>query len=140
MDREVERLYKVAYSAHDILFTANTVFPFILFPDTITLDREKLTVVHRPFFRIAKIISVQIKDILTVEADIGPFFGSVHATSRYFVKNPLTMNFLKRTDAIKIQRLLQGYIIATQKNIKTQDVPHEELLVLLDDLGKGSSD
>lgn len=140
MDKGTEQLYDVTINAHDVLFTANTVFPFILFPDTVTIDREKLTIVHRPFFRVARITSVQIKDILNVEADIGPFFGSIHFVSRYFVNNPQTINFLWRRDAVKAQRLLQGYIIATQKEIDTSQIGRDELCILLDDLGQGATD
>jgi len=48
-----ERLLETTEGAHDVLFRANTVFPFTLFPDTVTLDREKLTLVTRLFFRVA---------------------------------------------------------------------------------------
>ena len=140
MDKGAEQLYDVAIKAHDVLFTANTVFPLVLFPDTLTIDREKITIVHRAFFRIAKITSVQIKDVLNVEADIGPFFGSVHFVSRYFINNPQSINYLRRADAVKIQRLLQGYIIAEQKEIDTSKIPKDELRVLLDDLGQGVPD
>lgn len=140
MDKGAEQLYDVAIKAHDVLFSSNTVFPFVLFPDSISIDREKLTIVHRPFFRVARITSVQIRDILNVEADYGPFFGSIHFVSRYFVNNPQSINFLWRGDAVKIQRLLQGYIIATQKEIDTSKIPKDELIVLLDDLGQGAPD
>lgn len=140
MDKGSAKLYDVAIKAHDILFTANTVFPFVLFPDTITIDREKVTIVHRPFFRIAKIVSVRIHDLLNVEADVGPFFGTLHLTSRYFLNNPESINFLWRSEAAKAQRLLQGYIIAQHENIDCSKIPADELIILLDDLGKGYSD
>lgn len=140
MDKGTEKLYDVAIKAHDILLSANTVFPFILFPDTITIDREKVTIVHRPFFRMAKIVSVRIHDLLNVEADVGPFFGTVHLTSRYFLNNPESINYLWRSDAAKVQRLLQGYIIAQHEKIDCSKIPKEELCILLDDLGRGSSD
>lgn len=140
MDKNAAKLYDAAIKSHEILFSVDTVFPFILFPDTLTIDREKLTIVHRAFFRIAKITTVQIRDILNAEADIGPFFGSIHVTSRYFVNNPQTVNFLWRKDAVKAHRLLQGYIIATQKEIDCNSIPKDELLILLQDLGKGATD
>lgn len=142
MDAETKKLYETAIKGHDILFTADTVFPFTLFPDTINLDREKLTIVHRSFFRVAKITSVRVHDILGSEVDVGPFFGSVHVSSRYFVNDPQkqSVNFLWRSQAIKAHRLIQGFIIAAQKGIDTMKPPLDELIVLLDDLGKGASD
>lgn len=125
--------------AHDILFKTNTVFPFSLFPDTVVLDREKLTIANRIFFGVAKITSVAIQDILNVEADVGPFFGSVHLTSRYFYTNPRSINFLWRSDAIRIQRLLQGYIIARERNIDCSNIDKKQLKILLEDLGESDT-
>ncbi|MGA3150318.1 MAG: hypothetical protein ABSD10_01700 [Candidatus Saccharimonadales bacterium] len=130
----------IALSSHDVLFKTNTVFPFNIFPDTVTVDREKLTIAHRIFFRVAKITSVPIRDILSVEADVGPFFGSVHTASRYFVTNPYSVNFLWRQDAIRLQRLLQGYIIANEQKIDCSTIEKDKLIAMLNDLGEGDTD
>lgn len=140
LERGEERLLDATNKGHEILIKTNTVFPFNLFPDTITVDREKLTIANRFFFRVAKITSVPVRDILSVEADVGPFFGSVHLTSRYFFTNPQTISFLWRGDAIKIQRLLQGYIIAHERNIDCSAIDKEQLVTLLNDLGRGDTD
>ncbi len=134
------KLIDLTQKAQEVLFQANTVFPFILFPDTITLDREKLTIANRLFFRMAKITSVPIADILSVEADVGPFFGSVHMTSRYFFTNARSVKFLTRGDAVKLQRLLQGYIIAHERKVDCTSINTEHLRILLNDLGQGSTD
>lgn len=139
-NRGEQQLLSAANKGHQILLKANTVFPFNFFPDTITIDREKLTIANRFFFRVAKITSVPVRDILSVEADVGPFFGSVHLTSRYFFTNPQTITFLWRGDAIKIQRLLQGYIIAHERNIDCSAISKNHLLDLLYDLGRGDTD
>lgn len=134
------KLIDLTQKAQEVLFTANSVFPFILFPDTITLDREKLTIANRLFFRMAKITSVAIADILSVEADVGPFFGSVNMTSRYFFTNARSVKFLSRGNAVKLQRLLQGYIIAHERKVDCTSLATKDLVVLLNDLGQGSSD
>ncbi|HEU5005169.1 MAG TPA: hypothetical protein VFT49_03740 [Candidatus Saccharimonadales bacterium] len=133
------KLIGVAVKSHDILFKANTVFPFTLFPDTITLDREKLTIATRAFFKVATITSTPIRDILSVEANVGPFFGSVRISSRYFVANPYSVNFMWRGDALLLQRLLQGYIIAHEQEIDCADIEKDRLIILLKDLGVGDT-
>lgn len=147
---ERDKLYDVTIKSHDVLFRSNTVFPFILFPDTIILDREKLTIIHRPFFLMAKITSIRIKDILNAEVDIGPFFGSLRVVTRYFSDQsqfsgiasddkhpkPPVINFLWRRDAMKLHSLLQGYIIVSQKEIDCGEIAKEELVMLLHDLGQ----
>jgi hypothetical protein len=133
------RLEEVTKQSHDILFTTDTVFPFTLFPDTVTLDREKLTIAKRIFFRVARLTSTPIRDILSVEAHVGPFFGSLHMSSRYFITNPYSVNFLLRKDALELQRMLQGYIIVHEQQINCAGIEKPELIDLLNDLGKGDT-
>ena len=132
----VEELLGVTIHSHEILYKANTVFPFNLFPDTIVIDKEKLTIIARYFFWVAKITSVPIRDILNVEADVGPFLGSIHLTSRYFFTNPHTLNYLWRHDALKIQQLLQGFIIANERGIDCSAIDQGQLEELLEHLGE----
>ncbi|HZM63835.1 MAG TPA: hypothetical protein VFB59_01750 [Candidatus Saccharimonadales bacterium] len=136
--REVEReLNQAIIGSHQALVEATTVFPFTLIPDSIIVDREKLTVAHRIFFRVAEVISIRIEDILNVTADVGPFFGSLKISTRFFDPDkPYNVNFLWRSDALKIKRIMQGYIIAIQKGIDMSMLATPELAKLLDELGK----
>lgn len=135
-----EELKGVTKKAHEILFRVDTVFPFTLFPDTVTLDREKLNIATRFFYRVAKVTSVPVRDILSVETDVGPFFGSIHMTSRYFSSNPYSVNFLWRDHAMRLQNLLQGYIIAHEREIDCASIEKGQLMTLLNDLGTGAVD
>lgn len=134
-----QKLEEVAKKAHEILFKTDTVFPFTLFPDTVTVEREKVTIAKRHFFRIATITNIPVRDLLNVESDVGPFFGSVHISSRFFEKKALSVNFLWRDDALQLQRLLQGYIIAHEREIDCISVDKKELIGLLNTLGVGDT-
>jgi hypothetical protein len=138
-DTDSEKLINIAEGAHHNLITASTIFPFMIFPDTICIDRQKLTIVHRSFFRTSSTISVQIDDVQIAKVDVGPFFGTVHLASKYFVDNIQSINYLKRIDAIRIQRLLQGYMIAHHRKIDCSSIDNDQLVVLLNDLGRGST-
>lgn len=135
-DPSVDTLLGVTIHSHEILYKAETVFPFNFFPDTIIIDKEKLTIIARYFFWVAKITSVPIRDILSVEADIGPFFGALQLTSRYFYTNPHSINFLWRKDTLKIQKLLQGFIIANERGIDCSLIDKSQLEELLVHLGE----
>lgn len=135
-----EKLIDLTEKSHDILCTADTVFPFTLFPHTITLDREKLTVVERFFFKTSKVITVPISSMISADASTGPFFGSVHMTSKYFIDNTHVVKFLWRHDAEEIHRLLQGFIIAHEKGLEISDIDKEDLKILLRDLGHGTNE
>ena len=134
-----EKLIDIAVGAQDNLITARTIFPFNFFPDTISIDRQKLTIVHRSFFQVSSTISVQIDDVQIAKVDVGPLFGSVHLASKYFVDNIQSINFLKRADAIRIQRLLQGYMIAHHRKIDCGSIDNEQLVILLNELGQSAA-
>lgn len=132
-----EALVEAIGDAHDVLVRATTVFPLTLFPDTITVDRTKLTITHRDFFRSAEVLSIAIEDILNVTATVGPFFGSIKIATRFFDPDkPYTVDHFYRADALKIKRIAQGYVIAKQKNVDCSNLSNQELTHLLDELGK----
>lgn len=133
-----EKLIEMTEKAHDVLFTADTFWLFTMVPDTITLDREKLTVVDRYFYKVAKVTTVPISSMISADVSVGPFFGSVHMTSKYFIDNSHTVKFLWRKDAEEIHRLLQGFIIAHEKKIDVSNIEKEDLKTLLHDLGHGT--
>lgn len=136
--RRARKLSEAIGHSKDILFIASTVFPFSLFPDTVAVDREKVTIVNRTFFRVAEIVSLRIDDVLNVMADVGPFFGAVKIQTRFFDAASYSIKFLKRSDALKLKRILHGYVIANQKGIDCDGFTADELATLLDEIGKDS--
>lgn len=132
-----EELVRAIGNANDVLVRASTMFPFTIFPDTISIDRTKLTITHRDFFKTAEVLSMSIEDILNVTATVGPFFGSVKIATRFFDREkPYTIDHFSRADALKIKRITQGYIIAKQKGVDCSALSTKELTRLLDELGK----
>lgn len=136
-----QELTQAIVESHKPLFTARTVFPFTLFPDTVVLDRTKLTLTHRTFFWTAEVMSIRIEDVLNVTADVGPLFGSVKIATRFYrsedAEKPYAVNYLWRNDALKIKRIVQGYIIALQREIDCSSLSSSQLAALLDELGHG---
>ncbi len=127
--------------SHEVLCTASTVFPFTLFPDTITLDRAKLTVTRRTFFGMAEVMSIRIEDILNVTSGIGPMLGSVKIVSRVFnTEKPFVVDRFKRNDALRVKRITQGYVIALQRQIDCSSLPTMELAAMLEQLGTDAHD
>lgn len=152
-ESEEETLEEITAQSNQVLFKADTVFPFILFPDTIILDRMQLSIIHRPFFMTAKITSIRIEDILSAEVQVGPLFGSVRIVSRYFSHEfaeeesssptgqrvPSSIHYLWKRDALEVHKLIQGYIVATQRKIKLSHKSKEELIKLLHELGQNEA-
>lgn len=132
-----QELQHAVMGANKVLVSATTVFPFTLFPDTVTVDREKISVTQRFFIQVAEVTTIRIEDILSITADVGPFFGSLKISTRFFSpEKPHRVNFLWRHDALRIKRIVQGYIIALQKSIDCSALSTPELRDLLDKLGQ----
>jgi hypothetical protein len=141
MDRKkhTDNLVELIGGAEENLLSVHTVFPFVLIADTLKIDRQKLTIVHKSFLGTAQTASIRLKDLGNVQADVGPLFGSITLTSQHFLNNTQTIKFLKRKDIIEAQRLLQGFMIAHEAQIDTDKVEHNELRSLLNKLGQENS-
>ncbi len=133
----MEKLKTVVANSQQVLGRSKAIFPFDMFPDSITVDRQKLTVVHRAFFNIEQTVSVEHKDIKNVTADVGPIFGSLTITSEHFANNTQTIKYLPKKEVREIQRLVQGFISAYKEKIDMSGIEETELVALLDELGKG---
>jgi hypothetical protein len=141
-NKVINELSEAVGGAQETLVSATTTFPFVLFPDTICVDRTKVTINRQTFFNVGQVMSIQVEDILNVTANVGPFFGSLKITTRYFdtKKPPYTINYLKREDALRVKRIIQGYIVAKLKEIDCSVLSTKELAHMLDELGKGEQE
>jgi hypothetical protein len=136
-----DELTQTVHTSQQILAKATTVFPLTLVPDTVTVDRTNVTIVHRLFYKMSTTVKIKIVDILNVTANTGPFFGSLRIVTT-FVDNrsPYTINYLQREDALRINRILQGYKIAQQQEIDTSHLSKEELVRTLDRLSNDGTE
>lgn len=132
---QFQELANVAKKAQDVLITASTVFPFNLFPDTVSIDRVKVNVKRRIFFKLSTTTSMQIDDILNAEVSVGPFFGTLKIWTRFFNNEPVEVKYLKREDAFALKRIIQGFIIARQKELDCSQIEKNELVNVLHQLG-----
>jgi hypothetical protein len=136
-----DELSNTVSTSHEILFAAKTVFPFTLFPDTVSIDRTNLTIAHRAFYRLAVIVTIKIEDVLNITPNVGPVFGSLRiATSFVDKKSPYSVNYLRRDDALKVSRIIMGYKVALEQKIDTSSLSKEELVRLLDRLARDGTE
>jgi hypothetical protein len=123
-------------NSEEVLVRAQTVFPLTLFPSTVSVDRTKIAITERNFLKSGEAISIRIEDVLNVTAAVGPFFGSISIASRFFNPEPYKVEHLKRSDALRIKRILQGYLLARQQEIDCSALSATELAKTLDELGQ----
>ena len=133
---KMRKLTKIVERSNEVLATATAVFPFDLFPDTVSLDRTKVTITKRSFFWSAEVLSIRIEDILNVTTGVGPFFGSLTITSRVIsTVDQFKINYFWRKDAIHLKHVIQGYVIAHHNNIEISHLSKGEMIETLSALG-----
>jgi hypothetical protein len=132
-------LKKIVEQSHETLMSANTVFPITIFPDTVTVDRTKVTITRRDFFWSSDVMSIRIEDVLNVAANVGPLFGSLTIASRVMsTVDHFRINHFWRSDAIRLKQIIQGYVIAQHNKIDTAHLGKKELIETLIELGHDS--
>lgn len=130
----------VVEQSNEVLASASTFFPVTLFPDSIILDRTKLTVTRRTFFYSSDVMSIRIEDILNVSATVGPLFGSLTIATRVLSSDDhFTIRHFTREDVIHMKHMIQGYVIARHNNIACDHLSRDELVDLLRDLGRDTN-
>lgn len=133
-------LQKIIEQSHEILASANTVFPITLFPDTVFVDRTKVTIIRRDFFWSSDTMSIRIEDVLNVSATLGPLFGSLTIASRVMSTiDHFQINHFWRSDAIRLKHIIQGYVIAQHNKIDIAHLSKDELVKTLVEIGHDSN-
>lgn len=133
---KMKKLSKIVEKSNEVLASAQAVFPFDLFPDTVIVDRTKVTIVKRGFFWSAEAISIRIEDILNVTTSVGPFFGSLTVASRVMSSvDHFKTDYFWRNDAIRLKHIIQGYVIAHHNKIDVNHLSKEDMIETLTELG-----
>jgi len=129
-----QELRQAIQGSNQILAQSTTVLA--LFPDTMTVDRAKVTITKRTFYRVAEVMSMRIEDILNATCTVGPVFGTVTIVSRVLNDDQsYTVGRFWRSEAKRLKRVLQGYVIALQRQIDCSKLETRELAGLLERLG-----
>jgi hypothetical protein len=132
------KLAKLADKTENILFEASTVFPFTLFPDTVIIDRTKVTVVIRNFFYTKRYFSLLLEDVRVAHVSTIPFFGTLTIEMkglelRDYKKD---IHFLRRGDAVRAQRIITGLITAREEEgVDLTVLSDAEVARLAEDIG-----
>jgi hypothetical protein len=139
--KEAKAIQKVVKRSHEVLAGARTIpLPINLFPDSIIVDRTKVTITRRTFFWTSQVITTRIEDILAVTSNLGPIFGSLLISTRVMNSTDhYDVNYFWRKDAEYIKQIIQGYVIAQHNSIETKHLSREELVDTLLELGRDSS-
>ena len=112
------------------------MFPFDFFPDEITIDEYKVNVVSHEFFFSEDIHSITIEMIKDIEVAAGPFFATLKIVPDGYPGNPLVIRFLKKGEAIRAQRIIQGLMVARKQGIDPAKLDNPDFIESIEALGK----
>lgn len=140
-EAKIRHIKQVVKQSHEILAAARTVIlPVNLFPDSIHVDRTKVTITRRTFFWTSQVITTRIEDILSVTSNFGPIFGSLTISTRVMNSTDhYEINYFWRKDAVYLKQLIQGYVIAQHNKIETSHMSASELVKTLLEIGQDST-
>lgn len=136
-----EQFYKLAelVESSRILFHAKTVFPFDFFPDDLIIDRDKIAIITQYFFASTRQQSILVRNISEAYVDISILFATLHITDKYFTRNSVHVEYLKKKDAIKARDIIQGLVICYEREVDISNMKRGELLPYLEEIGKAAA-
>jgi hypothetical protein len=134
-DEALQALNRAVWDSNEVLVTADTTSK--LHKSTLTLNRAKLFAEKRSALGTVDDMSVRIEDVLNINATLGPISGTIKIATKFNTPGtPYGIGPFHRKDALKLKRVIQGYIIALQRKIDLNLIPTDELIIRLYELGE----
>jgi hypothetical protein len=130
-----QKLDFLVEQSQKILFQTKGEFPFDFFPDTLTIEPNQIHVTTRAFFKSARVHSIALKDISDVFIETAPMYATLKIIDRNFIENQVIVPFLKKENAVKAQRIIQGLIVAEREGVDLSKVLDDSLVEKLETLG-----
>jgi hypothetical protein len=137
-----KKLDSIMDLANFVLYKAKTVFPFDLAPDEVVVDTYKVSIIYNYFPTSSRVHSVMISDITDVFVDSGLFFAKLMIVDRGFVEDVVSVEHLKKLEAEKLRKLIQGLVVSHQQGIDVaklkEEIPEQEIIDKIESLGNAT--
>ncbi len=131
-----QKLDDLAGKSDSVLLKVSTFWPFTFFVNDIIIDPYKVNIIFREFFWSEHIHSVMIKDILDVVVDTSIFFATITIVDQGYIENSICITYLKRKDALKARKIIQGLIIAHRQSVDLSVLKTSQIKDQAEELGK----
>lgn len=131
-----EKLSNLTKQSRIVLFKCSSVFPFDFFPDEMSIEPTQVNLNKKIFFWTDRMTSVPIKNISDVIVQTGPFFASISVLDQFFKENSVEIMWLKKSDAQRARKIIQGLIVAVKENIDIARIEPRKLVKQAEELGE----
>jgi hypothetical protein len=134
-----EELEILAERSDKILFHAKSIFPFDFFPNTVTIDANKVNIIIKTFFFTETVTSILLKEIMDVRVESTLFLGKLIID---YGPHPLKINTVYvpsmwKKDALRAKEIIEGTLVLYRsENINTTELKPEETLQEVKEVGK----
>lgn len=137
-DQPTQEVKQLIEQSNEVIDRVATAFPFHIFTSEVILYRRKVSIIKRNFFFSSKETSVRIEDILNVTLNQGPVLAELTIASQVFndVVGHHTVTGMMAPEAARMQCLLDGYTLACQNNVDTDNLSVDKLRETLMELGR----
>ena len=130
------KLRELTRKSSQVLFQLRSVFPFDFFPDTITINANKIDIVQSEFFFSYQTTSVPLKNIANVEVDTSLFFSTLKLLNIRAPMRPISVSFLKNDEAVKAKEIIDGLLVATEQGADVSSLEPQKFLPNIEAVGK----
>ena len=122
--QETEVIPGLVRQARRTLVTASShKFPFDLFPDTIRVEEDKVTIITRKFIWSSEVHGVDVKDIVNVFINTSPFYAQLVLVSKTFGATIAIITVDQRR--VYVKRIIEGLRTLTNNQVDTSVYPDE---------------
>ena len=130
-----DRFKNLVRASNQVLLKVHNVFPFDLFTDEISIEITQINVIKRTFFAVAHLQTIPIKNVADIFLQTSVFFASIKIIDSSYIENSVQIEYLRKEDACKVRRVIQGLVIANKEGIDLTKVPPSDLVSDIESLG-----
>src|SRR5690606_31028444 len=123
-NKQKETIRSLQKGTEGILCKVKAVFPLQLFPDSITVDSNKIDIIYREFFWTKYIFTILHEDLRTIKVSTVPFFATVYFEVKGYEDNPRPVRFLWSEDAVRLREVIIGLNKAIKKKVEVEELPN----------------
>lgn len=131
-----DRFRNLVQASNQCLLRISNVFPFDLFTDEISIEIAQVSVIKRYFFATAHLQTIPIKNVADIFLDTSLFFAAIKIIDSSYIENSIQVEYLKKSDASKARRIIQGLVTANKAGIDLTKVSPDILVKEVEALGR----
>lgn len=138
-DEAVNKVESISARSNNVLMKIKAVFPFDFFPNTITIDANKITIVDKTFFASESVISILLEEITDVTVESNFFLGRIIITYSHHPLKPETYAIpsLRKKEALRAKDIIQGLLVLRiSEGIDLSKLKPDEITKQLENIGK----